>query len=66
MNTDTQDIMVEVAYALPSKQLILPVKVAVGTTVEAAIQASGILTKFPEIDLTVNNICIFYKNQVRK
>ena len=61
MNTDTQNIMVEVAYALPSKQVILPVKVALGTTTEAAIQASGILTKFPEIDLAVNKIGIFGK-----
>ena len=53
--------MVEVAYALPSQQVILPVKVASGTTAEAAIQASGVLAKFPEIDLAVNKIGLFGK-----
>ena len=53
--------MVEVAYALPSQQVILPVKVALGTTAEAAIQASGVLAKFPEIDLAVNKIGLFGK-----
>jgi len=61
VNTDSEEMIVEVAYALPTQQLILPVKVPVGTTAEAAIQASGILTKFPEIDLAVNKIGIFGK-----
>jgi putative ubiquitin-RnfH superfamily antitoxin RatB of RatAB toxin-antitoxin module len=61
VNTDTKDIMVEVAYALPSKQVILPIKVASGTTAEEAIQSSGILAKFPEIDLSVNKIGLFGK-----
>lgn len=55
------EIIVEVAYALPRQQLIIPVKVAEGTTAEDAIRASGILEKFPEIDLSVNKIGIFGK-----
>lgn len=55
------EIMVEVAYALPKQQLIIPVKVAEGTTAEDAIKASGIIQKFPEIDLSVNKIGIFGK-----
>lgn len=54
-------IMVEVAYALPKQQLIVPVNVTEGATAEAAIIASGIMEKFPEIDLTVNKIGIFGK-----
>lgn len=54
-------IMVEVAYALPNQQLIIPVQVAPEASAEAAIQKSGILTKFPEIDLTVNQIGVFGK-----
>ncbi len=56
-----QHIMVEVAYALPNQQLIIPVHMPQGANAEAAIQASGILQKFPEIDLKVNQIGIFGK-----
>ncbi|WP_020168138.1 MULTISPECIES: RnfH family protein [Methylotenera] len=54
-------ITVEVAYALPNKQLILTVKISQESTVETAIYASGILQQFPEIDLKVNKIGIFSK-----
>lgn len=52
-------ITVEVAYALPHQQLIIPVQVAPETTAEEAINASGIMAKFPEIDLAKNNIGVF-------
>lgn len=55
------EITVEVAYALPDEQLIIPIKVQDGITAENAIYASGILKKFPEIDLTVNKVGIFGK-----
>ena len=55
------DMTVEVAYALPNKQLIIPVQIAPGASVEIAIQASGILEKFPDIDLSVNQIGVFGK-----
>ncbi len=54
-------ITVEIAYALPTEQLIVPIWVQDGTTAELAIQNSGILKKFPEIDLAVNKIGIFGK-----
>ncbi len=57
----SQDLMVEVAYALPNKQIIIPVKVNEGVTAEAAIMASGVLKQFPEIDLSVNKIGVFGK-----
>lgn len=67
-NTQNQDnqylvhhIMVEVAYALPNQQLIIPVQVAPEANAEAAIQKSGVLKKFPEIDLDVNQIGVFGK-----
>jgi len=53
--------MVEVAYALPHEQLIIPVSLPSETNAEAAIRVSGILNKFPEIDLNVNQIGIFGK-----
>jgi uncharacterized protein len=60
-NTSHKDIMVEVAYALPKQQIIIPISVAEGTTVEAAVLASGIIEKFPEIDLAMNKLGIFGK-----
>jgi putative ubiquitin-RnfH superfamily antitoxin RatB of RatAB toxin-antitoxin module len=55
------DMTVEVAYALPQQQLIIPVQIPPESNAEAAISASGILNKFPEIDLNVNQIGIFGK-----
>ena len=53
--------MVEVAYALPNQQLIIPISIPPEANAEEAIRASGILEKFPEIDLKVNQIGIFSK-----
>lgn len=57
----TTEITVEVAYAIPSEQLIIPIKVQDGITAEDAIKASGIMDKFTEIDLSINKIGIFGK-----
>lgn len=55
------EIQVEVAYALPEQQILLQITVKMGTTVEEAIQGSGILGRFPEIDLTQTKVGIFSK-----
>ena len=55
------EIQVEVAYALPQQQVIMPVKLPADSTVEAAIKRSGILEKFPEIVLTEFKVGIFSK-----
>jgi putative ubiquitin-RnfH superfamily antitoxin RatB of RatAB toxin-antitoxin module len=55
------EILIEVAFALPQKQLIIPIRVKEGTTAKEAIQLSGIIKKFPEIDLEKNQIGIFGK-----
>ena len=55
------EMIVEVAYALAKEQLIVPVKVSDGTTAEQAIKSSGIMAKYPEIDLAMNKIGIFGK-----
>ena len=52
---------VEVCYALPEKQLLIPVKLPVGTTLQQALEASGILEKHQEIDLKKNKFGIFAK-----
>jgi putative ubiquitin-RnfH superfamily antitoxin RatB of RatAB toxin-antitoxin module len=58
---NNEEMMVEVAYALPDQQVIIPVKMPVGATAEAAIKQSGVLAKFPDIDLAVNKIGLFGK-----
>lgn len=57
----SNDILVEVAYALPQQQLIIELKVPEGTTTLQAVQLSGILQKFPDIDLERNKLGIFGK-----
>jgi hypothetical protein len=54
-------ISVEVAYALPDGQLILPLKVDSGMTIEEIIHLSGILETYPDIDLTKNKVGVFGK-----
>lgn len=52
---------VEVAYARPDEQVILSLEVGDGATLETAIQQSGILERFPEIDLKTNKVGVFGK-----
>jgi putative ubiquitin-RnfH superfamily antitoxin RatB of RatAB toxin-antitoxin module len=52
---------VEIAYAKPEAQVILSLDVAEGATVETAIRQSGILERFPEIDLERNKVGIYGK-----
>ena len=52
---------VEIAYALPETQQLIELQVAAGTTVRGAIENSGILRRFPGIDLSKQKIGIFGK-----
>ena len=56
-----ESINVEVAYALPEKQLIRKVNVDAGTTLGAAIVQSGIMMDFPELELEDAKVGIFGK-----
>lgn len=55
------NLHVEVAYARPDQQLIKKIEVPEGSTAEQAIRLSGILEKFPEIDLAATKVGIFSK-----
>ena len=55
------EITVEIAYALPQEQVVLPLAVAPGTTIQQAIEQSGILSRFPDIELAKNKVGIFGK-----
>jgi len=52
---------VEVAYATPEKQLILVVPFQEALTAEQAIKESGILQRFPDIDIATSSVGIFSK-----
>ncbi len=57
----TESIIVEIAYALPHQQILLSQQIPPETTAEQAIRQSGLLEKYPEIDLAKNKVGIFGK-----
>ena len=52
-------ISVTVCYALPDHQELVPLTVTLQTTVLQAIEQSGILEKYPEIEVREGRIGIF-------
>ncbi len=52
-------IDVEVAYAKPEEQVIIRLRVPVGSTIAQAIEQSNILTRFSEIDWATIKVGIF-------
>lgn len=54
-------IDVQVCYALPQRQEIVQLKLPSGATVLQAISASGLLQKFPDIDLDQFKVGVFGK-----
>lgn len=52
-------MVVEVAYALPERQLILKLMVPEGTSVATALELSGIQREFPDLDLATAPVGIF-------
>ena len=56
-------IQVEVAYALPEKQLIIPLSVKQGTTAYDAVVQSGIAEKFEGLDIDATPMGIFGKGE---
>ena len=59
MTESNSEITVEVAYALPDKQLLKVLNVPQGTTALDAVKQSGVLQMFPEIDLENIQMGIF-------
>ena len=54
-------MIVEVAYALPGKQSLITLEVEEGTTIKEAIETSGVLETYNQIDLTRDKVGIFSK-----
>lgn len=52
-------ITISVAYATPSRQVEIPLRVEENCTLALAIQRSGVLGQFPEIELGSLSVGIF-------
>jgi putative ubiquitin-RnfH superfamily antitoxin RatB of RatAB toxin-antitoxin module len=48
--TQAAEIAVEVVYALPGEQVVAHLRLAAAATVGEAIQQSGLLRRYPQID----------------
>lgn len=54
-------LSIDVCYALPDAQTLIGVELAPGATLRQAIDASGILARHPEIDLTKLKVGVYGK-----
>jgi len=52
-------IPIRVAYATREEQVIIELSVPDGTTIREAIQSSGILNRYPDIDLRRQGVGVF-------
>lgn len=57
----TDTIHVEVIYATPERQNAISLSVPASSTAGQAIEASGLLARHPEIDLSKNKLGIYAK-----
>jgi putative ubiquitin-RnfH superfamily antitoxin RatB of RatAB toxin-antitoxin module len=56
-----ESIQVEVTYAKPERQEIVSVKLPEGSTIQQAIEASGLAQRHPEIDVAKAKVGIYGK-----
>ena len=56
-----ETLTIEIAYALPLKQELVHLQMPAGSTVQQAIEASGLKQKYPEIDLSKNKVGVLGK-----
>jgi len=54
-------LSIEVCYALANEQTLIAVDLPEGATVQQAIDASGILQRYPQIDLGTQKVGVFGK-----
>jgi hypothetical protein len=54
-------LTVEVCYALAGAQTLITIELPAGATLRRAIDASGILQRFPSIDLNTQKVGVFGK-----
>lgn len=58
-STGTSMLAIEVAYATTQQQIIVELNVPLDTTLQEAIEQSGILALFPEINLATTAVGVF-------
>lgn len=56
-------ISIEIVYGTPTQQKLSSFTVPSGSTIQEAIESSGFLSEFPEIDLNVNNVGIWNRSK---
>jgi putative ubiquitin-RnfH superfamily antitoxin RatB of RatAB toxin-antitoxin module len=56
-------LQVLVCYATPQREFIRPMTVEQGTTIGQAIEQSGVLAEFPEINLATQPVGIYAKKK---
>jgi putative ubiquitin-RnfH superfamily antitoxin RatB of RatAB toxin-antitoxin module len=56
-------LQVYVVYATPQDEFIQPMRVAPGTTIGQAIENSGVLARFPDINLVTQPVGIYGKKK---
>lgn len=54
-------LSIEVCYAAPQGQTLIAVALPEGATLQQAIEASGILRRYPDIDLGTQKVGVFGK-----
>lgn len=58
-----EQVHVVVCYATPTQEFLRELVVEEGTTIGAAIEASGVLAAFPDINLVTQPVGIFAKKK---
>ncbi|MDT3735690.1 MAG: RnfH family protein [Denitratisoma sp.] len=58
---ESESLLIEIAFALPHRQELVHVQLPAGSTVQQAIEASGLMQKYSEIDLKRNKVGVFGK-----
>jgi putative ubiquitin-RnfH superfamily antitoxin RatB of RatAB toxin-antitoxin module len=56
-------LQVYLVYATPQDEFIHPMRVAPGTTIGQVIEASGVLARFPDINLVTQPVGIYGKKK---
>ena len=54
-------LSIEVCYALANEQALIAVDLPAGATLQQALEASGILQRYPQIDLATQKVGVFGK-----
>jgi putative ubiquitin-RnfH superfamily antitoxin RatB of RatAB toxin-antitoxin module len=63
MVSESQELQVYVVYATPAEEFIHPMRVPPGTTAGQAIEGSGVLARFPDINLVTQPVGIYGKKK---